>query len=151
MLSAEPMIGSLTTITSAHLYQFAEDAEAIINGRIARNYDVSSFASVPTQLVALATDLALYNVLAKRVFTQERLQASTWPNLFKEANVEVKAIADGEMLLTNSLGALIAARTEVAELDSNTQTYLQTFHEGPIGSEVQDKDKIDDLLSDREL
>ena len=150
MLAAEPMVGSLTTITSAHLAQFADDAEALIDGRIVRNYNVN-FSSAPIQLVALATDLALYNVLAKRIFTQERLQQSGCVDRFKESMLEVQKVADGSSILTTSSGDIIAARTEVAELDSNTRTYLQTFHEGPIGSEVQDKDKIDDLLSDREL
>ncbi len=147
----EPMIGSVTTLTSSQiLTAFAEPAEARMNAVLARNYTVPVDGTVPI-LQSLADDISVYFILAKRIFPAQRLKDSAWPDRFKEALTVLDDIGSGKTILVNSAGTLIGARTDIADVKSNTSGYQSTFHEGADVDQVQDPDKIDDLLDARDL
>lgn len=148
MLTVESMLGSVTSITTGTLSTFAHDAEADVNGYLAARYVVPVTGSPPL-LVSIATDLALYRTLSRRVFTQERLKASTWPQTFKEALETLKEIAKGDVLLTDATGAVIAERSDLDLPWSDKKDYLPTFHEGREGTHTVDSEKIDDELEER--
>ena len=146
-----PEIGSLHTLSSAQVVSaFATPAEAEIHGYIVRQYTVP-VSPAPDLLRSIADDLATYRILSRRVFTTEQLKASDWVERFKEALVLLKKIADGEVLLVDANGTLIAARTDVADATSNTKDYLPTFHEGGQMDQIVDPDKLDDLEDARSL
>lgn len=145
-----PMVGSVTTLTSADLYKFAYDAEAMVDGYVARLYDTTSTAGIPL-LEALATDITMYNVLAKRIFTQERLKDSGWPDRFKEAKDTLKEIAEGTISLVVSGGTLNSVRTDRAQIWSTTKGYVPTIAELDERLHRVDPDKIDDLESERDV
>ena len=150
MISMIPDLGSVSTLTSAHLYTYAGQAEALVNAKIARHYSLP-LASIPPLLETVATDIAVYYVLVKRLFTQERLTTSPWPDRYKEALTTLDAIADGALTLVDTAGTIIGARTDVAEVYSTTMDYTPTFHEGPWVTHVQDEDKIEDELDKRDI
>lgn len=148
MYAVLPDLGSITTLSSAHLATFAGEAEAEINANIAQKYALPISQDVP-MLTTLATDLAIYNTLAKRVFTAERLAGSPWTDRYKEAQTKLQRLAEGDLLLVTSSGTVIAGRTDIAEVFSTTKNYLPTMHEGPWPYQQQDVDKIQDTLDDR--
>ena len=148
----EPMIGSISDLTSAQLVSaFINPAEADMNARLSRRYTVPITGTIPL-LQAIADDLSVYRALSRRVFTQDQLKDSSWPDRFKESMDTLMEIANGKVLLVDSAGAAVATKTNVANAQSNNMHNLPTFHEGGGWvDQVKDPDKTDDLLSDRDL
>lgn len=140
----EPKLSTdITDLSSADIVFMAENAEAEVNAAIIRNYDLPITDTIPL-LIAIATDLAIYRILSRRVFTQERMKTSTWPSVFKEARDMLKKIANGDMILVNSAGEVLTSNTTIAQVTSNTVGYHPTFYEGNTFNMPQDDDKIED-------
>lgn len=152
ILTEEPKIGSASTITSAQMFQSAEGAEAIIDASIIRHYalPVSSGVGHIPLLTAIATDLSLWRIL-RRVFTADRLKDSEWHGKWKDAISDLNDVAKGKKLLVDSGGNLVAARTDVAELWSNTKDHHPTFSELDPTLEFIDEDKLEELLDARDI
>ena len=92
------------------------------------------------------------NVLARRVFTQERMKESTWPQVFKEALGQLEEIAKGSIQLVGSDGTLVPTLSGNREMWSNTKDYHPTFVDGLSDlDQFHDPDKIDDLEDDKDL
>lgn len=149
MLMTVPVVSSRTVVTSAELNNFAERGESIINARIGARYALPLTQRVPV-LETVATDLACYFFLSRRVFTQEKRNDSVWVDRYKESMDLLDKIADGDMALTAADGGLIPARTDVHEMWSNTKDYHPTMTEDLTALHVQDKDKIEDLRDARD-
>lgn len=145
MLKKFPMISSVTTITSADLLMFAEDAEAEVNLHLAKLYAVPVPNSPPI-LVSLATDIALFKVLSQRVFMQEAANKSSIPNRYEKALEVLGKIGDGEYQLVGSSGEIVAA-SNAGIAWSNTEGYRPTMNEGPVESLVVDLNKLADIAS----
>lgn len=151
MLAVVAAIGSNSNLTSAALHGAIVNAEALVNGRIARQYSLP-IASTPVPLLtAIATDLSLYRVLAMSVFTQEQLKDSQWPRVFKEAMATLDQIAAGGLSLVDSAGAIVSPRGDLAPALSSTSDYLPTFTELEPVDWVQDSEKLDALRDERLL
>lgn len=148
----EPMIGSISDLTSSQIVTaFAEPAEAEINARIAKLYTVPVAGTTPL-LQAIADDISVYRILSRRVFTQDQLKDSVWPDRFKESMETLSGVAKGEIILVDSAGAVIGTLSNVAQAKTNVQNYLPTFHEGGTWEDqIKDQDKIDDELDARSL
>lgn len=149
MLMTIPVVSSRTNATSAELDQFASRGESLINARIGARYALPLTQRVPV-LETIATDLAVYFFLSRRVFTQEKRNDSMWVDRYKESMEFLDKIADGDMALTAADGGLIAARTDIHEMWSNTKDYHPTMTEDLTELQIQDKDKIDDLRDARD-
>lgn len=144
-----PLIASLTNVSSQQVALFAGDAEAHVNGVIARSYTVpATGAGVPPLLETIATDLAVYRIL-RRLFSQEKLKDSDWPGTFKAAEDQLDEIGSGKLLLLDASNAIITGRTDVAEVWSTTKDYDRTFTELHEFDQIVDQDKVDDLAADR--
>jgi len=150
VLTTLPMIGSVSNITSAHLATYLGKAQAEINTKLSRLYSIPFTVEVPI-LQTLATDMAVYFVLAQRIFTQEKQNKSEWPEKYKRAIEILDDIADGKIMLIDSTGAVIEGRGDIAEVFSNTMDYVPTMAEIDITDESVDKDKIDDEIDRRGL
>ena len=137
-----PDIGSVTTLTSAHLANFAGQGEALINAKISNLYSIPLTQEVPI-LQMISTDIAVYNILTRRLFTSKQLETSPWPDRYKESLATLDKIADGTIPLVDSSGAVLSGRTDQAEVYSTTQDYVPTFWEGASEDHIQDADKID--------
>ena len=132
-----------TDLTSAHMVIFIEDAEAEMNAKLRANYEVPVAGEVPL-LQAIATDCAIYRVLSRRIFTQERLENSTWPDRYKECKELLDAIADGSITLVDSAGEIISSSTTAARIQTTHKGDHPTFWEGGEFEQLQDRDKITD-------
>jgi phage gp36-like protein len=145
LLRVLPDIGSVTTLASAHLTFFIGQAEAIINGRISQRYALP-LSAVPQQLESVATDIAIYYLLAKRLYTGKQLEASPWPDRYKEALETLGEIAEGAITLTDTAGTVLAGRSDIAQvycLDATTRVLTGDLRWVPLG-EIR---LGDDLLS----
>lgn len=149
MLVVEPLIASVTNLDSAQIVAIAERAEAEINASLAKNYPLP-LASTSPLVEQIATGYALYFVLSRRIFTQERLQESAWPDRFKEDQATLEKIAKNELLLVDSAGAVIASTAAQAQVKSNNSGYEPTYWDGgPETEQITDPDKVDDARDDR--
>jgi phage gp36-like protein len=143
-----PEIGSVSTLTSGHLTNYANQAESIVNGQIVRRYTVP-VSPAPPLLETISTDIAIYRTLI-RLYNQERMAASPWPDRYKESMETLQMIADGSILLVDSAGNVITGRSDIAEVWSSTKDYTPTFNEGPWSNQIQDEDKVQDAIDERE-
>lgn len=139
----------VSDLTSADLVKFIEDAENEIHGKLAKYYTVP-VAGAPL-LETLATDIAIYRVLSRRIFTQTNLKDSVWPDRYKEAVDMLDSIADGKTTLVDSSGNVVADITTHAEVWSDKSGYLPTFHEGGRTEQVIDPQKLEDIEDERDL
>lgn len=137
-----PDLGSVTTLSSLQLATFAGQGEALINAKISPMYSLPMTVEVPI-LQAIATDIAIYNVLTRRLFTSKQLETSPWPDRYKESLSILDKIADGTIPLVTASGAVLGGRTDQAEVYSTTKDSVPTFWEGPTEDHIQDADKIE--------
>ena len=128
-------LGSITTLSSAMIYQEIGKVEATINARLAKLYAVP-VTPTPPLLETLATDLTVYKLLADRsLFKTERLKDSPWFELQRQAWALVDQLAEGKITLITSAGAVVKATGTQIEAYSTTMTYDPTFHDGAQGFE----------------
>ena len=145
-----PDIGSASNITSETIAHFIGEAEALINARIAQRYSMPIKAQVPL-LKNLATDLAIYRLLSRKILKLPRTADEGWLDRYKESLKVLDQVASGEIMLIDTSGDVVEQRTDIRQLDSTTRKYLPTFHEAGWLDMVQDEDKIDDTLDERDL
>jgi phage gp36-like protein len=151
MQSILPDIGSITTLTSAHIATFAGQGEALINAKIGKSYSLPFTSEIPL-LQNLSTDIGLYYLLSRRIYGPERLNASPWPDRYKEALTILDDVAEGKIPLVDSSGSIVGARTDLAKIFSTTMNNEPTFFEGGTwADQIIDKDKIQDELDKRDL
>ena len=147
LLTTLPMVGSVTSISSADLAAFIDDADATINAKLAKQYTVP--VSGAPLLDSLAADIALARLLTRRVFTQEQANKSTWPDEYKKALDTLDDIASGKLALVTGSGTIIAATSNEGEVWSNTMDYVPTMNEDDPGTNYIDGDKLTGILDDR--
>ena len=147
ILTALPQIGSGSTVGSNAILSYAEQAESLMNAKLGRLYSLPLTSSVPV-LTTIATDLAIYNLLSKRIFASQKVSENV-VSFFEKAMELLESIANGELSLVDSAGALIATSNTNMEVWTNNQGYNPTFHEGKWEDMVQDPDKLQDISDDR--
>lgn len=150
ILLTVPEVGSHSNTTSASLAHYAGKAEAEINGRINKLYQLPFGVDVPL-LTTLATDLAVYYTLTRRPLVNPQSKSDPWLQKFKESRDLLDKIASGEIQLIDSNGSAIAQSTTIMDFHSTTKDYLPTMHEAEPEDWVQDPDKVQDALDDRDL
>ena len=151
--SAFPMITSVSNITSAIVAQYAGDTEAGINAIISKRYALPLAVECPL-LIAVATRETIYRIAVQRALVQfPPAQQGQHPLQIqhKEDQDLLKKLADGDVQLVSSSGAVVTADTTQLPIYSTTMDYVPTFHEGPFTDQVQDEDKIDAALDERGL
>ena len=134
-----PLIGSVTTITSATIARFAVAAEAIVNAKLSTLYTVP--VSGAPVLAVISTDITVYRIL-RRVFTQEQMNKSAWVDSYKEADELLDKIASGEVALVLDDGTVVT-ESSAGQPWSNTLSYDQTLNEGPLENMQVDQLKLD--------
>lgn len=150
---APPALNSATTITSAVLAQYAGDVESEINSRLAKRYLLPLAMPCPI-LTAIATREAIFRTLVQRALIQfPPAQQGQHPLQLqhKDDQTLLDRLAQGDVQLVDSSGAIVSANLMELELYSTTEGYLPTFHEGAWNDQVQDKTKLDDILADRDM
>jgi phage gp36-like protein len=146
VLSLQPQIGSVTTITSAVVARFIGHADAIINAKLARLYSVPVAGDVPV-LGVISADATVYRLLSLRMLNAEQnSKKPEWVNRYKESMDLLEAISKGDLPLVTSSGVEIAVGASgYGEATSNTISYDQTFNEGSMFESWVDDLKLYDL------
>lgn len=144
-----PYIQSLSNLSSADTVEFIEDAEAVLEAKVSKQYTIP--VSDSPYFNKLARDASICEILSRRVFTQERQNQSEWVDIFCDAFKRADDVASGKIPLLTSSGDLVNARTGVKEVWSDTKDYHPTFSELGRLDQIQDDDKIDDLEDTRDL
>jgi phage gp36-like protein len=143
-------LGSVTTLTSAHVADFIGQAQAFIDAKIVKAYSLPMTQPVDL-LQTLCTDMAIYRILTRRLYTAARLEASPWPDRYKEALEVLDDIATGEIPLIDNSGTVLEGRTDMSEVWSTTKGFVPTFSELPTGDDTIDVDKLEDEANRRDL
>lgn len=135
LTQAYPYIGSMTTITSAVIAaRFIAPAETLINGKLSKLYTVplSDAAGFPL-LETVANGIAIYWMLSRRVYPQERMTKSDWPDRFKEAMDMLDEMASGEIPIFTGSGVVISqnATDGAGQPYSSTMDMEPTFKDYP--------------------
>lgn len=148
-----PAIGSASNITSASIFEYIENATNEIDLALSKRFTLplSNYAPV---LGGIATRMAVLDILTVRGMAQwdaDTKTANPFYSRLKESRKQLEYIRDGEAQLLDSSGNVITERTDIVGAWSNNMGYLQTMHEGEFSDMVQDSDKIQTILDDREL
>jgi phage gp36-like protein len=140
ILTTLPALGSVTTITSATLAAFAQDAETLVNAKIAGAYTVPVVGA--PLLALLSTDIAIYRLMTRRLFSGQEQNKSEWPDRYKEALELLEQIGDGTLPLVTDSGATVV-NDESALPWSNTKSFVPTFMEDGVENSRIDPNKLD--------
>jgi hypothetical protein len=127
-------------------------AENEVNKHLAKRYDVSVWlatsTAVPPEITSLTETLSqgyLHDQMS-RGSTESQSRAD---RLIKRAMSNLEKLRDGLAELVDSSGDIIEDRTSRIYVISNTTSYSRTFNEdNPLKWKI-DKDKLDDIKSDR--
>lgn len=146
-----PAVGSITSMSSEAIATlFVVPVESLINAKLSKLYAVPVSGSPPL-LEMIARDIAMYRILSRRMYPQERASKSDWPDRFKESMDILDQIASGEVPLLTASGTAIGQLTTTGAVPwSNTYTYTPTFlDDGDEIGAVIDTDKQDDSSATR--
>lgn len=151
--SAFPAINSVSTLSSGVVHQFIGDVEAEINSKLAKQWSLPLTVDCPV-LTAIATRESIYRIAVQRGLVQfPPAQQGRHPMQQQHIDDQklLDKIAGGVINLVDSSGNNIAASTGQMLVYSTTEDYVPTFSEGAWVDQIQDKDKLDDDLSNRGL
>ncbi len=143
-----PRLLDLSTLTSGHIAMFIGRAEAKINAMIVKRYTIP-LTQETFILEQIANDMAIHDIVKKRLFTADKLSESPWPDAYKTAVEDLEKIADGKMPLVAVDGSIIGGRTDVSEVWSNNMDYHPTYSDLDEFDQIRDGDRLDDLRGDR--
>lgn len=148
LILTTPAVNSIAAITSAAMVHYIDRVEGLINAKLSKRYTIPLSNNIPL-LSMIATDLAIYEIVAKRGLTKTSDTENDWPSRFKEANSLLDDIANGNISLATSSGDIISLSTASIPY-SNTMDYVPTFGEDDFEQSMQDQDKLDDIADDRD-
>ena len=158
VLNAFPAIGSVSAITSSVVHQtYMGPVEALINSKVGKKYALPIVGFCPV-LSQLSMRESVYRIVVGRALvTFPPAQQGRHPLQIQHTDdlklLDDIAAGDAELFIVNSDGSfssLVPADLTQAEIFSNTMNFNPTFTEGPWYDQVQDTDKLDSLLGERE-
>jgi phage gp36-like protein len=127
--------------------QQIDNAEAKINAAIANRYDISDFTVVPPLLRLLTEELAIYQVLMRTGYRAD--DRNEYADDYKAAKDTLKALADGDIKLTDSSGEEIAQVISTKML-SDKKDYAPIFDLDKEECWAVDSKQLDDIAGGRE-
>lgn len=141
-----------TGINSTVVLGYIAEAENEINAKISKRYTLPLSNGCPI-LATLALREAIFRLCMSRGLIHFPPALQGRAPLAVQHDMDQKLldkIMDGDVqLLDNSL-AVIAGDTTQMEIYSTTMDFLPTFHEGERVDQVQDLDKLDSIVDDRQ-
>jgi len=138
-----PRIGSMTTITSANIAYYIDQAENEMNGFIANNYTLPFSATVPI-IETIATEFSVVKIL-ERFFTQEIGSKNEWVEArYEHIFARLSQISSGTLALMTSSYEVLNFSAE-GGIYSNNKDYLPTFNN--LNDTIQ---QVDGDLLDKE-
>ena len=145
--NALPQLRESTKVSSEHIAQYIDDAEAEVNAKLANLYAIP-IEGAP-MIIAIATDLTMWRIMGLRIFQGETLKDSPWPDRFKEARDQLDAIAKGTVTLVNTAGQVIPGNGQ-GDVWSSSERYNPTTNEDNPLLWQQDRDKLEDIEDARD-
>jgi phage gp36-like protein len=145
-----PVTGSAGyTASSALVTQAIADAEAEINGYVARRYSLP-FTDVPVQIRAIADGLAVFYSYMY-LYSSDSMNRNDFTDdpRYKIQLSKLSAIADGEIRLTLTNGSAVVEPSSSSEVVSGNMRYATTFDVDTCTSWGVDSDRITTINDDR--
>lgn len=153
VLDYYPAIGSATTISSATVYEYVQAVTDEIDAALSKRFTLPLSAYAPL-LGSIGTRMAVADLLTIRAmaqWTEQSMQGNPFFSRLKEARKLLDDIRNGDSQLLNSSGQVITERTDIVGAWSNTMASVQTMHEGDFTDMVQDPNKLQTILDERDL
>jgi len=144
VLDLYPRVGSLSTVTSANIAFYIDQAENEINGHLVNGYTLP-FSSTPPIIESLSTEYGLVKIL-QRFFTQEVGSDNAYVASRLESVMDyLTKINSGDIGLFTSSLELIPFNSGDT-IFSNTMEYNPTFTMLNPSLQQIDSDRLDDEL-----
>jgi phage gp36-like protein len=144
VLDLYPRVGSLSTVTSANIAFYIDQAENEINGHLVNGYTLP-FSSTPPIIESLSTEYGLVKIL-QRFFTQEVGSDNAYVASRLESVMDyLTKINSGDIGLFTSSLELIPFNSGDT-IFSNTMNYNPTFTMLNPSLQQIDSDRLDDEL-----
>jgi phage gp36-like protein len=138
-------------VMSALVAQAITDAEAEINGYLARRYNLP-FSTVPVQVRALANNLAQYYTYLN-AYSADNINRNNWSEgqstRYEIQLKKLEAIADGSMALTLTNGSLVLQASATSLVMSANKDYQPIFDLDTSTAWTLDSDRKDDISNGR--
>lgn len=147
-----PLTGSAGyTIASALVTQAITDAEAEINGYVARRYSLP-FSTVPVQIRMIADCLAqFYTYLG--IYSADNMNRNNFSEgqstKYEIQLKRLESIADGTISLTLTNGSIVLQPSSTSVVMSANMNYTPTFNVDTCTSWKTDPDRLEDIANDR--
>ncbi len=131
------------------------DAENEIRKRLADKYDVSgadwqtTTGTVPPAIETICKWLAVGYLFEATARGSKDAYARA-DRYIKKANENIEELLNGEAVLVDSSGDVIAVNDDADPVLCNTTNYSPTFNEDDSVNWQVDPDKLDDISDDRE-
>ena len=137
-----PRVGSLSSINSASIAFYIDQAENEINGYLANNYTLP-FSASPPMITTLSTEYSLVKIL-ERFVTQEVGSQNAWVAERKKYIIDtLNKLNEGTLGLVTSSGELLVYNSGDT-IFSNTMEYDPTFTMLDETLQQIDADRLDD-------
>ena len=137
-----PRVGSLSSINSASIAFYIDQAENEINGYLANNYTLP-FSASPPMITTLSTEYSLVKIL-ERFFTQEVGSQNAWVAERKKYIIDtLNKLNEGTLGLVTSSGELLVYNSGDT-IFSNTMEYDPTFTMLDETLQQIDSDRLED-------
>jgi len=157
LLLIVPGLPQTTTITPAYTQTVAminahlTRAEALVNAKISKRYDVP-VSPAPPLLVAITEDITAYYTYRSCYSQDNHNRLEYFADLRDEAFKELDDIREGMIDLVYTSGSVVAERTDEATniVDSNTKNYTPAFDVDDALNWKFDDDLIDHISDSRE-
>ena len=141
-----PRVGSMSTINSASISFYIDQAENEVNGYLINNYTLP-FSSTPPLIETISTEYSLVKIL-ERFFTQELGSDNSWVKERKDYIKEnLRLLNEGTIGIYNSSMELIAYKSG-DEIYSNTMNYIPAFNVLNPTLQQIDGDRLEDEYDD---
>ncbi len=137
-----PRVGSLSSVNSASIAFYIDQAENEINGYLANNYTLP-FSASPPMITTLSTEYSLVKIL-ERFFTQEVGSQNAWVAERKKYIIDtLNKLNEGTLGLVTSSGELLVYNSGDT-IFSNTMQYDPTFTMLDETLQQIDSDRLND-------
>jgi len=148
MLLTQPIIGSVTTLTSQQMFIQGCMAESWLDAKLAKRFTFPLVGGPFPLLETIATNLGLYFIL-RRLFSKERMNENNWVDSYKDDSIEIcDMLLKGEIALVDASGTVI--QSPVDQVFSDKSQFIPTFDEIPLTLQEIDDDKTDARLRERD-
>jgi phage gp36-like protein len=137
------------TTASTLAAQAISDAEAEINGYVAQRYSLP-FTTVPVQIRSIANGLSVFYTYLY-VYSADNINQNDFTDdpRYKIQLGKLKAIADGDIVLTMTNGSAVVQASSTSMVNSANKSYQPIFDLDTSTSWAIDSDRADEISNDR--